>query len=115
VGEEAIMATAIGEGNRIERLQQRGARVRRGVSGLTSEVEGALGDFERTVREQLATRPYATLGAATGLGYLLGGGLPGGLGRLLFGMGGRMAFVMMAQKLTGGLAPTDASPQKERE
>lgn len=110
------MATGMNEGNRIERLQQRSARVRREVSGLTGEVEGALSDFERTVREQLEARPYATLGAATGLGYLLGGGLPIGLGRLLFSMGGRLAFVMMAQRLTGGLAATDAaSPQKERE
>ena len=111
------MATSINEG-RIERLQQKSAGVRREVSGLTSELEGALGDFERFVREQLDRRPYATLGAASGLGYVLGGGIPLGLGRLLFGLGGRLAFVMMAQRLTGGLPETGAGSsddQKERE
>jgi hypothetical protein len=112
------MATPITDGNRLERLQQKSASVRREVSGLTSEVEGALTDLERVVREQLDRRPYATLGAATGLGYLLGGGVPVALSRLLFGLGGRMAFVMMAQKLAAGLAETDtagAQGQKERE
>jgi hypothetical protein len=109
------MATPINEGNRIERLQQKSARVRREVSGLTAEVEGAFTDFERFVREQLDRRPYATLGAATGLGYVLGGGLPIGLGRVLFGVGGRLAFVMMAQRLTAGLADTDASSQNQKE
>jgi hypothetical protein len=97
------MPTPITDGNRLERLQQRSAQVRREVSGLTTEVEGAFTDIERLVREQLEQRPYATLGAATGLGYVLGGGLPVALGRLLFAVGGRMAFVMMAQKLAGSL------------
>jgi hypothetical protein len=113
------MATPITDGNRLERLQQRGARVRREVSGLTGEVEEALTDLERLVREQLERRPYATLGAATGLGYLLGGGLPLGLSRLMFGLGGRMAFVMMAQKLAASLGEGAAGgaegAQKERE
>jgi hypothetical protein len=107
------MATPITDGNRLERLQQRSAQVRREVSGLTSEVEGAFTDLERLVREQLEQRPYATLGAATGLGYVLGGGLPVALGRLLFAVGGRMAFVAMAQKITAGLG--DVVTQKERE
>ena len=110
------MATPISEGNRMERLQQRSARVRREVSGLSSEVEGALTDLERVVREQLEQRPYATLGAATGLGYVLGGGFPTTLSRVLFGLGGRLAFVMMAQKLTAGFADAgSANSQNERE
>jgi len=101
------MPSAIGEG-RIERLQQRGQRVRQEVSGLTSEFEDALGDLERVVRDQLTQRPYATLGAAAGLGYVLGGGLPKTLSRLLFGMGGRLALVLAAQRLRGGLAASGA-------
>jgi hypothetical protein len=93
------MPTAIKEGSRVERLQQRSARVRHEVSGLTAEVEDALADFERLVRRQLEQRPYATLTAASGIGYVLGGGMPTALSRLLFGMGGRIAFMMVAQRL----------------
>jgi hypothetical protein len=93
----------------MERLQQSGQRVRREVSGLTSEMEGALGDLERLVREQLSERPYTTLAAASGLGYVLGGGVPVALSRLLFGMGGRLAFVMMAQRLREGFVNADAA------
>jgi len=113
------MATPITDGNRLERLQQRSAQVRREVSGLTTEVEAALTDLERLVRDQLDRRPYATLGAATGLGYVLGGGLPVTLSRVLFGFGGRMAFMMMAQKLAAGFAGADTAggqgAQQERE
>lgn len=108
------MPTAIGDG-RIERLQQKGKRVRQEVSGLTTEVEAALGDFERLVRDQLAKRPYATLGAATGLGYVLGGGVPVALSRMLFGMGGRLAFVMMAQHLRDGFLSSEGTQEKEEE
>jgi hypothetical protein len=85
--------------NRITRLQNQGARVREDIHGLTAELEGVLGDFEKTVRTQLAERPYATLAAAGGLGWVLGGGVPTALTRLLFGFGGRMAFVMLMQQL----------------
>jgi hypothetical protein len=93
------MPSAISDGNRLERIHQKSQRVRREVSGLTAEVEGALGDLERLARDQLMRRPYATLTAASGLGYVLGGGVPVALSQMLFGMGGRLAFVMLAQRL----------------
>lgn len=111
------MPSAIGDGSRIERLQQKGQRVRREVSGLTAEVEGALGDFERVVRDQLTRRPYATLGAASGLGYVLGGGVPVRLVRMLLGLGGRLAVVMLAQRLRDGLLPASGAttePEEEK-
>ncbi len=107
------MPSAIGDGTRIERLQQKGQRVRDEVSGLTAEVEGALGDFERVVRDQLARRPYATLTAASGLGYVLGGGVPVAFSRMLLGVGGRLAFVMMAQRLRDGFLSSTAAPANE--
>ena len=77
---------------------------------------GALGDLERLVRDQLVHRPYAALTAASGLGYVLGGGVPVALGRMMVGMGGRLAFVMMAQRLRDGLLSSTTVPQeKEKE
>ena len=108
------MPSTIASGNRIDRIQQKSERVRREVSGLTAEVEGALGDLERIVRDQLERRPYATLTAASGVGYVLGGGVPVALGRMLFGMGGRLAFVMLAQRLREGVLAAVA-PNNEQE
>jgi hypothetical protein len=109
------MPSAIRDGSRIERIQSKGHRVRQEVSGFTEELEGALGDLERVVRDQLAKRPYATLGAASSLGYVLGGGVPVALGRMLFAFGGRLAFVMMAQRLREGFAEATASSQQAQE
>lgn len=89
---------------RVQRIQQKGQRVRRDVGDLTSEVEGALGDLETVIREQLTQRPYTTLAAAAGLGYVLGGGIPVAFSRMMFGVGGRLAFVMLAQQLREGFA-----------
>lgn len=109
------MPSASSDGNRIARIQQKGQRVRREMSGFTAEVEGAFGDLERVVRDQLEQRPYATLGAASALGYVLGGGVPVVLGRMLFGMGGRLAFVMMAQRLREGFSSSATTQEQEQE
>jgi hypothetical protein len=97
------MATPITK-ERVQRIQQKGQQVRREVGDLTSEVEGALGELETVIREQLTQRPYTTLAAATGLGYVLGGGIPVALSRMMFGLGGRLAFVMLAQQFREGFA-----------
>lgn len=89
---------------RVQRIQQKGKQVRSDVGDLTSEVEGALGELETVVREQLTQRPYTTLAAAAGLGYVLGGGIPVALSRMMLGIGGRLAFVMLAQQLREGFA-----------
>jgi hypothetical protein len=115
-GEEIVMPSAIRDGSRIERIQFKGQRVRQEVSGLTAEIEGALGDLERLVRGQLEHRPYATLAAASGLGYMLGGGVPPVLGRMLFGMGGRLAILLLAERVRAGLStPAGEDQQSERE
>lgn len=93
------MPSTLRDGSRIERLQSKGQRVRQEVSGLTAEVEEALGDLDRTLRTQLDRRPYATLAAASGLGYVLGGGVPVALSRMVFGMGGRLAILMLAERV----------------
>lgn len=109
------MPTNIAEGSRIQRLQKKSAAVRRDVSGLTAEVEEALGDLERQVREQLEARPYATLAAATGVGYVLGGGVPVMLSRMLFGVGGRLAFVLLANRLRDNLASASSTTEQSKE
>lgn len=103
------MPSAMRDTSRIERIQTKGQRVRQEVNGLTAELEGALGDLERVVREQLERRPYATLATASGVGWVLGGGVPVALSRILFGMGGRLALLMLAERFREGLVPSSTN------
>lgn len=43
------------------------------------------------LRDRLERQPYATLAVAAGVGYVLGGGLPTPVVRVLIGVGGRLA------------------------
>jgi hypothetical protein len=47
--------------------------------------------WQGLLRERLEERPYATLALAAGAGYVLGGGVPVALMRVLFAVGGRVA------------------------
>ena len=109
------MPSTMRDGSRIERLQFKGQRVREEVSGLSAELEEALGDLDRVVRQQLERRPYMTLAAASGLGYVLGGGVPVALSRMMMGMGGRLAILMLAERVRDQfLTPaTPANPSEE--
>lgn len=107
------MATPLRDTGRLERIQSKGQRVRQEVNGLTAELEGALGDVEQFVREQLERRPYTTLAAASGVGWVLGGGILVVLSRVLFGMGGRLALLMVAERLRAGLVPTESNSEEK--
>lgn len=91
--------------SRLQRLQQKGERVRTEVSGLTTEIQEAVSGLQTIAREQMGDRPYAVLTAATGVGYVLGGGLPTTLARMLLGFGGRLGLVMLAQRIATGRPP----------
>lgn len=50
---------------------------------LISSVQNVVGIAESAVREQMAARPYVTMGAAAGIGYVLAGGLASSVSRHL--------------------------------
>lgn len=52
---------------------------------------GDLARLEETLRGIVDEQPILTMGAAAGIGFLLGGGLPRGTLTLLLGIGTRMA------------------------
>ena len=100
---------------RLTRLQERGRDVRRDARELATDLEQAAGEIEGFLREQLQRRPYTTLGAAAGFGYVLGGGIPSRLTRILLDLGTRIAFGMAVQQLTGAhpSTRTDAAHPSE--
>ena len=72
-------------------LLEQGQRVREDVAALAGTVRQVTRGWEALLRDRLEQRPYATLAVAAGVGYVLGGGVPSGLVRLLLGIGSRFA------------------------
>lgn len=72
-------------------LFEQSQRVREDVAALAGTVRKVTRGWESLVRDRLEQRPYATLAVAAGVGYVLGGGIPSGLVRLVLGIGSRMA------------------------
>ena len=85
----------------IRRLREQTRQVREQAQTLASDVDEIVGELRDIVREQLDRRPYATLAAASGIGYLLGRGLPPRFTRLLFDFGTRLVPMLVVQQLTG--------------
>lgn len=72
-------------------LLEQGKRVRADVAALAGTVRQVTRGWEAVLRDRLEQRPYATLAVAAGVGYVLGGGIPSGLVRLVLGIGSRLA------------------------
>ena len=75
-------------------------RLREDVTALAGAVRQVTHGWEAVLRDRLERRPYATLAAAAGIGYVLGGGLPTSLLRVLLGVGGRIAFERVLTRVT---------------
>ena len=80
-------------------------QIRHDAHALARAVQGATDDLERYITERVEERPYATLGAAAGVGYVLGGGLRPRLTAMLFGAATRLAMALAARELTARLSP----------
>jgi len=86
------------------RLQERGREAYRDAQHLASTLEQAVDEIGQFLRDQAEQRPYTSLATAAGIGYVLGGGVPSRLTRLLFGLGSRMAIEMFLHELIGDAA-----------
>ena len=72
---------------------------------LAAAVQGAADDLERYLTEQVEERPYATLGVAVGVGYVLGGGLRSRLTAVLLNAATRLAMAVAARQFAARLSP----------
>lgn len=72
-------------------LVEQGQRIHEDVASLATAVRKMAHGWEALLRDRLERQPYATLAVAAGVGYVLGGGIPSGVLRLLVGVGGRLA------------------------
>ena len=82
------------DASRFARLQSQGRQVQQEARALATGLEEAADEIEDFLREQMEERPYATLATAAGIGYVLGGGIPSPITRLLLDYGARYAFTL---------------------
>ena len=85
-------------------------QIRHDAHALAHAVQGATDDLERYITAGVEERPYATLGAAAGVGYILGGGLRPRLTAMLLGAATRLAMALAARELTARLSPGASAP-----
>jgi len=85
-------------------LWEQGRRVERDLEDLRDAIRQTVTTGQNLVRSRLRDQPYATLLAAAGVGYVLGGGLPRIPVRLLLGLGGRLAYGALMTQLLHALA-----------
>lgn len=84
--------------------QERTDQIQRGARDAFSAMDEMIVEIERSLRTQMQQRPYATLSAAAGIGYVLGGGLASRLTATALGIGARLASAIFAQALSTRLA-----------
>jgi hypothetical protein len=76
--------------------------VEREAHALADAARALLDELTALARAELRAHPYAMLGAASGFGYVLGGGIPTRVGRLLLGGGLKIATTALVTKLVAG-------------
>ena len=82
---------------------EQGERLRADLRALAEAATHLTRGWQSLVRDRIERRPYATLATAAGVGYVLGGGLPTSLLRVLVGVGGRIAVERLMADIVGGL------------
>lgn len=92
------------------RLMEQGRRVQQSAQTFGNSLEGLLSEAEAYVRDNLERRPYASLGAAAGAGFVVGGGLSARLLMTVAMMSTRaLAFTAVQAALLRGIGG-DAEP-----
>jgi hypothetical protein len=79
---------------------------------LLRSIEAAGHEVEALLRERVERKPYGTLGAALGLGYVLGGGLPTRLTSALLVVVSRIALAAAAREIVEASSASSASVDK---
>ncbi len=102
------------DASRFARLQKQGRQVQREARALATGLEEAADEIEGFLREQMEQRPYGVLAAAAGVGYVLGGGIPSPLTRLLLDYATRFAFTVAVMQTKRRVDHDESQGQRPR-
>jgi hypothetical protein len=89
---------------RIVTLVEEGQHVWQELFELVAAARRTRREGRDLLREMMEDNPYLALALATAGGYVLGGGVPRWLTRLAFDVAGRMAGLMLAERIATGFA-----------
>jgi hypothetical protein len=78
--------------------------LQRETGALIESLERATSEIGDALRAEMEERPYVAMAVAAGVGYVLGGGLPSPLTRMIVLLGGRVGFEMLSREVTTHLA-----------
>jgi hypothetical protein len=92
------------------RVYERGRQVADEAKVFLSVFEEAVGEAESYLKDQLARRPYLTLAVAAGAGYVLGGGVPSRLTRLVVDVGVRLMAANLVQNAVAATTTATEDP-----
>jgi hypothetical protein len=79
-------------------LYEQGRQTGEQLVDLGVAIRSLLGSSHAFLHDRMRRRPYGTIAAAAGVGYVLGGGLSPAAVRLLISAGGRVAFEMFLHR-----------------
>ena len=80
-------------------LADHGRQIHHDAHALAAAVQDATAGLEGYLSEQVARRPYSTLGVAAGIGYAVGGGLSARLTARLLSAATRVAMALAVREL----------------
>jgi hypothetical protein len=98
-----------GHDNSMADLSRQARRLTSELSEMGGTMSEIVTDCRALAREQLQRQPYVVLAIAAGVGYVLGGGLPGGIVRRMLMLGGRVALEGAVAKYAGNIAGSTQS------
>lgn len=94
----------------VDRLYEHGRTVSEDAKTLVEDVQGFADDARSFIAAQVEQRPYAVVGLAACIGYVLGGGIPPFAFRALLGLGGRIAFDRVIKGVVSGVGAQSSAP-----
>jgi hypothetical protein len=86
------------------------------VNALVDALEDMVNEAGQMMQHQVEHRPYTTVAAAVGVGFVLGGGLATRLTRTLVSIAGRLALAVTAREISRRFGSSTGSvhPDNER-
>jgi hypothetical protein len=103
------------QGNGQRRLSDDARDAREHAQAFASSLGNSMKNVDEMVRSVTERNPYAALGAALGVGFILGGGIPPALIRGVVGFAGRYAMAAVLSMVVAGETAKETAKKEVHE
>jgi len=90
-----------------------GKEAKDNAAKLVASLKNAYALAKKAAEEQLGERPYVTLGAAAGAGFVVGGGLASSITRSLVAAGAKLAALKLFDQVVASVVDEKTTPAGE--